>query len=55
MSDLQGRPLIQMREGLLATGVTDPFGLVMEKVISPAGRSATGGPTILLGTYNYMG
>ena len=28
-------PLIQIREGLLATGVKDPFGLVMEKVLSP--------------------
>ena len=44
-----------MREGLLATGVTDPFGLVMEKVISPTEAVCNGRPTILLGTYNYMG
>ena len=48
-------PLIQMREGLLATGVTDPFGLVMEKVISPTVALCNGRETILLGTYNYMG
>ena len=28
-------PLIAMREGLLASGVEDPFNLVMEKVLSP--------------------
>jgi len=49
------QPLIDMREGLLATGVTDPFGLVMEKVISPTEAVCNGRPTILLGTYNYMG
>jgi len=56
-SDLFDRfqPLIDMREGLLATGVTDPFGLVMEKVISPTEAVCNGRPTILLGTYNYMG
>ncbi|HEY7809069.1 MAG TPA: 8-amino-7-oxononanoate synthase, partial [Allosphingosinicella sp.] len=27
--------LIAEREALLATGVRDPFGLVMEKVLSP--------------------
>ncbi len=48
-------PLIQMREGLLATGVTDPYGLVMEKVISPTEAICNGRETILLGTYNYMG
>ncbi|MDA7787702.1 aminotransferase class I/II-fold pyridoxal phosphate-dependent enzyme [Sphingomonadaceae bacterium] len=47
--------LIQMREGLLATGVTDPFSLVMEKVLSPTRAICNGRDTILLGTYNYMG
>ena len=37
MTDLFSKfdPLIRMREDLLATGVKDPFGLVMEKVLSP--------------------
>ena len=37
MTDLFSKfdPLIQQREALLATGVTDPFSLVMEKVLSP--------------------
>ena len=48
-------PLIAMREGLLASGVTDPFSLVMERVISPTEAICNGRPTILLGTYNYMG
>lgn len=48
-------PLIQIREGLLATGVKDPFGLVMEKVLSPTRAVCNGKETILLGTYNYMG
>ncbi|MEO6093525.1 MAG: aminotransferase class I/II-fold pyridoxal phosphate-dependent enzyme [Novosphingobium sp.] len=47
--------LIAMREGLLATGVTDPFGLVMERVLSPTVAVCNGRETILLGTYNYMG
>ena len=48
-------PLIEMRAGLLATGVTDPYGLVMEKVLSPTTAICNGRDTILLGTYNYMG
>ena len=48
-------PLIEMRTNLLATGMTDPFGLVMEKVISPTVAICNGRETILLGTYNYMG
>ena len=48
-------PLIAIREGLLATGVKDPFGLVMEKVLSPTRAICNGKETILLGTYNYMG
>ena len=48
-------PLIQMREGLLASGQLDPFSLVMEKVLSPTRAICNGRETILLGTYNYMG
>ena len=57
MTDLFSKfdPLIQQREELLATGVTDPFSLVMEKVISPTVAICNGRETILLGTYNYMG
>jgi 7-keto-8-aminopelargonate synthetase-like enzyme len=57
MSDLfdKFQPVIDLREGLLASGVEDPFGLVMEKVISPTEAVCNGRPTILLGTYNYMG
>ncbi|MEL4383252.1 hypothetical protein AAEH94_24895, partial [Shewanella algae] len=40
---------------LLATGVTDPFNLVMERVLSPTEAICNGRETILLGTYNYMG
>lgn len=47
--------IIAMREGLLATGITDPFSLVMEKVLSPTKAICNGRETILLGTYNYMG
>lgn len=57
MTDLFSKfdPLIEMRAGLLATGVTDPFNLVMEKVVSPTEAICNGRQTILLGTYNYMG
>ena len=57
MSDLFPKfdPLIQQREQLLSTGVTDPFNLVMEKVESPTVAICNGRRTILLGTYNYMG
>jgi glycine C-acetyltransferase/8-amino-7-oxononanoate synthase len=48
-------PLIAEREALLATGVRDPFAIVMEKVLSPTEAIINGKPTILLGTYNYMG
>nr|WP_221184853.1 aminotransferase class I/II-fold pyridoxal phosphate-dependent enzyme [Sphingomicrobium lutaoense] len=40
---------------MLSTGVTDPFNLVMEKVLSPTVAICNGRETILLGTYNYMG
>ena len=48
-------PIIAMREGLLASGVEDPFSLVMERVLSPTVAICNGRETILLGTYNYMG
>jgi len=48
-------PIIAMREGLLASGVEDPFSLVMERVLSPTVAVCNGRETILLGTYNYMG
>lgn len=48
-------PFIAQREALLATGVTDPFSLVMEQVLSPTRAICNGRDTILLGTYNYMG
>ena len=57
MTDLFSKfdALIAQREGLLATGVMDPFSLVMEKVLSPTVAVVNGNETILLGTYNYMG
>ncbi len=48
-------PLIAQREALLSSGMTDPFGLVMEQVLSPTRAICNGRDTILLGTYNYMG
>ncbi|MET0251197.1 MAG: aminotransferase class I/II-fold pyridoxal phosphate-dependent enzyme, partial [Novosphingobium sp.] len=48
-------PLIAQRRELLSTGITDPFGLVMERVLSPTQAICNGRETILLGTYNYMG
>jgi 8-amino-7-oxononanoate synthase len=48
-------PMIELRAGLLASGVEDPFGLVMEEVLSPTVAICNGRETILLGTYNYMG
>ncbi|MCL6249809.1 aminotransferase class I/II-fold pyridoxal phosphate-dependent enzyme [Altererythrobacter sp. KTW20L] len=47
--------IIAVRENLLSSGVTDPFSLVMEKVLSPTRAICNGRDTILLGTYNYMG
>jgi len=47
--------IIRMRETLLASGVEDPFSLVMERVLSPTRAICNGRDTILLGTYNYMG
>ena len=57
MSDLFSKfdALIETREKLLSTGMTDPFNLVMERVLSPTVAVCNGRETILLGTYNYMG
>jgi 8-amino-7-oxononanoate synthase len=57
MTDLFSKfdPIIEMRENLLATGVRDPFSLVMEEVKSPTVAVCNGKEIILLGTYNYMG
>ncbi len=57
MTDLFSKfdALIAQREGLLTTGVKDPFSLVMEEVKSPTVAVVNGKETILLGTYNYMG
>lgn len=56
MTDLFSKfdAVIAERDALLATGV-NPFGLVMEKVLSPTRAICNGKETILLGTYNYMG
>lgn len=48
-------PLIRQRQDLLDSGYEDPFGLVMERVLSPVTAICNGRETILLGTYNYMG
>jgi glycine C-acetyltransferase/8-amino-7-oxononanoate synthase len=57
MTDLFSKfdPLIELRTNLLAHGQEDPFNLVMERVLSPTEAVCNGRPTILLGTYNYMG
>lgn len=57
MTDLFSKfdDIIETRETLLSTGVTDPYNLVMEKVLSPTRAICNGKDTILLGTYNYMG
>ena len=48
-------PIIAEKAALLATGVNDPFNLVMEHVHSPTEATVNGRETILVGTYNYMG
>jgi 7-keto-8-aminopelargonate synthetase-like enzyme len=47
--------LIAERAGLGALGVQDPFSIVMSEVKSPTEAVIDGRPTILVGTYNYMG
>lgn len=57
MADLLSKfdAVIAEHSGLLATGVRDPFGVVMDKVLSPTRAIINGRETILVGTYNYMG
>ena len=47
--------LLAERDALLSSGVRDPFGIVMERVLGPTTAVIRGRETILLGTYNYMG
>jgi glycine C-acetyltransferase/8-amino-7-oxononanoate synthase len=57
VSDLFSKfqPVMELRQSILDSGVTDPFSLVMERVESPTVAICNGKRTILLGTYNYMG
>ncbi len=57
MTDLLSKfdPVIAEHSGLIATGVRDPFGVVMDRVLSPTRAIINGRETILVGTYNYMG
>ena len=57
MTDLFSKfdPLIAEREALAATGVRDPFSIVMDEIKSPTVAMIQGKETILVGTYNYMG
>jgi 8-amino-7-oxononanoate synthase len=57
MTDLFSKfdSLIAEREALAATGVRDPFGIVMDEIKSPTVAMIKGKETILVGTYNYMG
>ena len=48
-------PIIAERQALVDSGARDPFAIVMEAVTSPTEAVIRGKPTILLGTYNYMG
>jgi 8-amino-7-oxononanoate synthase len=40
---------------VLASGASDPFGVVMERVLGPTRALINGRETMLVGTYNYMG
>jgi 8-amino-7-oxononanoate synthase len=57
MTDLFSKfdPIIAEKKALMATGVRNPIGIVMDEVTSPTTAVIAGKPTILLGTYNYMG
>jgi 8-amino-7-oxononanoate synthase len=57
MTDLFSKfdSLIAEREALAATGVRDPFSIVMDEIKSPTVAMIKGKETILVGTYNYMG
>ena len=47
--------IIAEREALAASGLRDPFAIVMDEVKGPTRAVIRGKETILLGTYNYMG
>lgn len=53
MSKFDG--VIAERAALAATGMRDPFAIVMDEVKGPTTAVIKGRETILLGTYNYMG
>jgi 8-amino-7-oxononanoate synthase len=57
MTDLFAKfdSLIAEKKELMATGVRNPIGIVMDQVTSPTTAVIKGKDTILLGTYNYMG
>ncbi len=57
MGDLLSKfdAVIAERAALNATGVRDPFSIVMSEVKSPTEAVINGRDTILVGTYNYMG
>ena len=57
MTDLFSKfdSLIAEKKELMATGVRNPIGIVMDEVTSPTTAVIKGKETILLGTYNYMG
>lgn len=57
MTDLMSKfdAIYEQRVALAKSVKHDPFGLVMEKVLSPTEAICGGKHTILLGTYNYMG
>ncbi|MCS6986733.1 MAG: aminotransferase class I/II-fold pyridoxal phosphate-dependent enzyme [Sphingomonadaceae bacterium] len=48
-------PIRREYEFLQSSGLSDPFGVVMERVLSPTRAIIRGRETILVGTYNYMG
>ena len=49
------QPLIDQYEGLMASGLRDPFHLQMDEILSPTEAVVNGEKIILVGTYNYMG
>lgn len=57
MTDLMSKfdGIYEQRVALAEAVEHDPFGLVMEEVLSPTEAICDGQHTILLGTYNYMG
>lgn len=57
MTDLMSKfdAIFEQRMALKESTQHDPFGLVMDRVLSPTLAICEGKETILLGTYNYMG